>query len=108
MAISNLLLFGTEDDDSFSLFDPATVFGLGGNDEYFDRFAASTIIEAPGEGIDSVLTAANAYTIPANVENLKFLDVGAPVTGTGNALNNRIEGTQHADTLDGGAGRDTL
>ncbi len=65
------------------------------------------IVENAGEGTDLVRTAAAAYTLGANVENLTYTGATA-FAGTGNALANAITGGAGNDTLDGGAGNDSL
>ena len=78
--------------------------GLG--DDLFRVYSSSTVVvEAPGEGNDTVLATLN-YTLPTNVENLQLL--GNPAYGGGNALDNVLTGAAGAQTLDGMAGNDTL
>jgi Ca2+-binding RTX toxin-like protein len=78
--------------------------GLG-DDTYLVDNALDTVVEAAGEGIDTVIASASV-TLAANVEILK-LGVSS-LTGTGNAQDNTIIGTAGSDTLNGGAGNDTL
>lgn len=98
--------------------------GGKGNDQYVVESTGDKVIESAGQGLDKVIAQIADYTLGANVEQLT-LDVGA-LNGTGNALNNGIEGNGAAnkiagasgndalvgqggnDTLDGGAGSDTL
>ncbi|MRX50776.1 peptidase [Paracoccus sp. S-4012] len=89
-----------------------TLIGGAGNDRYYTD-AQDIIIEAPGGGIDTVHTGFD-HVLGYQVENL-VLGGTAPVRGTGNALDNRIEGNDAgnhliglggADTLIGGAGND--
>lgn len=79
--------------------------GGAGNDTYYVDSAGDTVSEVAGGGIDTVIASVD-YTIAGDVENL-VLTAGAH-SGTGNALNNRITGTEGNDTLDGGLGGDTL
>jgi Ca2+-binding RTX toxin-like protein len=65
------------------------------------------VIEAAGQGADTVRTTLSSYTLGANVENLVFIDSGNFV-GTGNALANRIAGGPGSNALSGGGGADTL
>jgi Ca2+-binding RTX toxin-like protein len=83
-----------------------TMAGANGDDTYIVDNAGDIVSENAGEGTDSVRTAI-AYTLGANVENL-FLTGAAAINGTGNALDNAIEGNTNANTLDGGAGADLL
>jgi Ca2+-binding RTX toxin-like protein len=109
-------LFGGEGNDRLD--------GGGGNDQMTgglgdDSYIVSASGEAPvelaGEGTDLVIGAFN-YTLGSNLENLTLTGSKA-VTGTGNALGNRLTGNSAAngllggagdDILDGGAGNDTL
>lgn len=87
--------------------------GLG-NDTYHAD-AGDSVIELADGGTDSIFTAA-ARRLEANVENLT-LTGSADVSGSGNALANRITGNlgdkrlaggRGDDTLSGGSGNDTL
>jgi len=78
-------------------------------------FGGDSVYESPGGGIDKVLSAFS-YTLPDNVENLQLTGV-EPTDGTGNELDNRLNGNaaanslsghDGADMLDGGAGNDKL
>ena len=91
------------------------LLGGAGDDVYVVDVATDVITENANEGIDTVETGI-AYTLGANVENL-ILTGTAAVTGTGNALDNRLQGNSAVnslfgaagnDALDGGAGADTL
>ncbi|SFJ49124.1 Ca2+-binding protein, RTX toxin-related [Marinobacter persicus] len=88
--------------------------GGGGNDTYILDDAADSVVEAAGQGIDTVVSPFD-YTLGDNVENLTL--TGKSITGTGNTLDNTLTGTdadntlhglEGDDTLDGGAGADTL
>ena len=79
--------------------------GEGGDSYYVDN-AGDTVTEAPGEGSDTVRASIN-YTLPAYVENLSLLGSG-DLTGTGNALSNKLTGNAGHNLLDGKAGTDTL
>src|SRR5262245_18966592 len=83
------------------------MFGGAGNDTYVVDNIGDVVTENAGEGIDTVQTSLNVYTLGANVENLTFTGIGDFV-GTGNALNNSITGGAGNDTLSGGDGSDTL
>lgn len=92
-----------------------TLVGGAGDDSYIVDNSADVIIEAAGEGIDTV-SATATYTLAANVERLTLLGTAA-INGTGNTLdnlltgnsaNNTLNGAAGNDTLDGGAGNDTL
>ena len=83
-----------------------TLSGGTGNDTFYVDNSADSVVEAAGEGSDTVHSTAASYTLGANVEIL-LLDGGA-IGGTGNSLANHIEGNAAANTLDGGGGADTL
>ena len=57
-------------------------------------------------GARTVSSPTSSYTLGANVENLDLN--GAAITGTGNTLNNVINGNDEDNQLFGGAGNDTL
>ncbi|MFC7380557.1 hypothetical protein ACFQQC_18630, partial [Brevundimonas sp. GCM10030266] len=91
------------------------VHGGLGND-YYILDAPDTVIEYAGEGIDTVEARISTYTLAANVENLIYTGP-ASFSGWGNALDNQITGGSQNDylrgmggndTIDGGAGIDTL
>jgi Ca2+-binding RTX toxin-like protein len=94
-----------------------TLTGGLGNDIYYvnsyvNGVASPTdvVIEQAGGGTDTVYTALD-YTLTANIENLAS-DGGNggiyPVRLTGNSLDNRITANNPGDTIDGGAGADTM
>ncbi|WP_343733063.1 type I secretion C-terminal target domain-containing protein [Duganella sp.] len=83
------------------------LIGGTGNDSYRVDSTGDLITEGVNEGIDTVRTTLSTYTLPANVENLSGPGNGV-LNGTGNALDNRIDGGLGADTLSGLAGNDTL
>ena len=84
-----------------------TMLGDLGNDTYLVDDAGDQVIENPGEGTDTVQTGLAAYALPADVEILTYVG-GGDFGGTGNALNNTINGSTGADTLRGAGGSDTL
>lgn len=86
-----------------------TMVGGDGDDTYFVDSAADTIVET-GTGLDTVnatVSFALNDTDLALVENLTLSGTGN-LDGTGNALDNRIQGTSGANNLVGNAGNDTL
>jgi Ca2+-binding RTX toxin-like protein len=79
--------------------------GLGDDDYHaHDR---DTLIEAPGEGTDTVHMFSNFYEMKANFENLTFEGWGN-FTGIGNDAANVIRGGSGADYLIGLGGDDTI
>ncbi|MEY4750602.1 MAG: hypothetical protein RIQ60_2816, partial [Pseudomonadota bacterium] len=82
-----------------------TLIGSTGNDTYVVDTATDVIVEAAGEGADTVQTTVS-FTLGANVENLTLTGTGA-INGTGNELNNVLRGNTGANVLSGGLGDDT-
>ncbi|MFC3127704.1 glycosyl hydrolase [Pseudoroseomonas globiformis] len=83
-----------------------TMKGGYGDDTYIVTSANDTVIELPGQGVDTVITWLS-YTLPANVENLVLTGQGW-VSGTGNDLANIIIGNDAPNVLNGKGGNNTL
>jgi len=83
-----------------------TLTGGDGDDSYLVDQTDDTITEAANKGKDTALASAN-YTLGNNVENLTLLG-GNNLKGTGNTLNNLINGNIGNNTLEGKAGDDIL
>src|SRR5262249_14999005 len=99
---------GTSGNDAFSGSGGDVLIGGLGDDTYYVWDNRETIVEQPGQGIDTVVVGySGAYTLPDNVENL-ILNAPGLASGTGNALNNIIVANSTGSTLDGGAGDDVL
>jgi len=81
--------------------------GGEGDDRFIVAQAGDIVVELAGQGTDTVETTLASYALTANVENLTFTGAGS-FTGTGNVLDNVINGRVGNDTLIGGAGNDTL
>ncbi|MCU0953118.1 MAG: Ig-like domain-containing protein [Hyphomicrobium sp.] len=79
--------------------------GGRGDDRYVVDTSADVVLESANSGIDTVLSSVS-YVLPGNVENLTLTKSGA--FGDGNALGNRITGSDGSDTLRGFQGNDTL
>jgi Ca2+-binding RTX toxin-like protein len=80
--------------------------GLG-NDAYVVDDGGDFVNELASEGSDIARTTLTSYTLGGNVENLSYLGMGG-FTGTGNGLDNTINGSLGNDSLSGGAGNDRL
>jgi Ca2+-binding RTX toxin-like protein len=83
-----------------------TMAGGLGNDTYVVDNEDDVVTEALNGGTDTVESSID-YVLGANVENLT-LTGSAPLSGTGNSLNNTIIGNAGANTLEGSSGDDTL
>ena len=81
--------------------------GGDGDDVYTVDDAGDSVSEIANAGRDRVETSLVSYTLGANVEDLRYTGSG-DFTGTGNGLDNVIAGGTGNDTLDGGAGSDTV
>ncbi|QNN64479.1 hypothetical protein H9L12_09130 [Sphingomonas rhizophila] len=79
--------------------------GGTGDDLYYVDNAGDVVSENAGGGIDEVRSTIS-FTLSANVENLRLS--GAATSGTGNALDNIIRGTDAANSLYGLDGADRL
>jgi serralysin len=82
-----------------------TMMGGTGDDLYYVDQAGDVVVEASGEGIDTV-SSGISYTLGDHVENLTL--TGNALNGTGNALDNSITGNALGNVLDGGVGADTM
>ncbi|MBR0869584.1 type I secretion C-terminal target domain-containing protein [Bradyrhizobium tropiciagri] len=98
--------------------------GGTGDDVYIVKSSATTIIEQPNEGHDTVQTTLDVFLLPANVEDLDIqrgygsftgndLANVIRVLGTGSTVyaaggNDTVIGGAGNDILAGGAGNDTL
>lgn len=103
------LIFGQAGDDTIA-GDAGTnsLYGGPGNDVILSESVLDTIVENPGEGVDTLITDYSA-SLPDNVEHLSLYGLAsANLTGAGNALNNRIEGDDGNNLLNGLSGEDTL
>ncbi len=106
-AANNTITGGTGNDTLNGGAGNDTMIGGAGNDTYVVDSATDVVTEAAGAGTDTVNTVLNTYTLGGNVENLNFTGVGN-FAGTGNGLDNVINGGAGTDTLNGGGGNDTL
>jgi Ca2+-binding RTX toxin-like protein len=82
--------------------------GFAGNDEYVVNNVGDVVIEARGEGTDTVLSSVS-YRLAWNqsIENLTLTGDGN-IDGTGNSMNNVLQGSAGDNVLRGGSGNDTL
>ena len=85
--------------------------GGNGNDYYIvdnvgDKVIESTVSGGVAGGIDTIEARVTGYTLSGGVENLLLF--GTVVAGTGNSLNNLLQGNAVANTLNGAVGADTM
>ena len=97
---------GAGDDVLVGLAGADTLRGGAGNDGYTLDSPGDLVLEAAGEGTDTVF-AAFSLVLPDNVEALELFGAD-PLTGTGNAAANTITGNEGANLLLGGGGNDLL
>jgi len=83
----------------------ATMAGGTGDDIYTIASASETVIEAEGEGTDT-LNVSFSHTIPENVERLIMERNGGDLDAIGNMLGNVIVGSRGANEIVGEAGDD--
>lgn len=79
--------------------------GGTGNDKFVVDNAGDTTLESAGSGWDYVVSSLN-WTLASNIEGLHLS--GSASIGTGNELNNYLQGTGGVNTLYGLAGNDML
>ena len=82
-----------------------TMLGGTGDDWYEVNDVSDVVVEYADEGYDMVESSVS-YTLPDNVEDL-YLAGTDSINGTGNDLDNWIEGNNADNILSGGAGSDT-
>lgn len=111
---------GTIDNDSLDGgMGNDTLVGLDGDDFYYVNTITDVVTENTGAGYDTIISSAQTYTMPANVERLMLdqtmtsgfshqdgIGNAAKNTLVGNALNNYLYGKDGHDTLTGGDGAD--
>ena len=101
------VLEGTPDADKINGKGGADVMmGLAGNDSFIVGQPDDEVLEAVGDGTDTV-TSTVSYTLPIHVENLTLGGIAA-IDGTGNELENRLTGNEADNILDGLAGADRM
>ncbi|HZG07542.1 MAG TPA: calcium-binding protein [Allosphingosinicella sp.] len=108
-ALDNILEGGAGNDILQGYAGADWMEGSTGNDLYFVDNIGDTVVELANEGIDTLRTTLSAYSLPTNVENLVYMGpYDVSFSGTGNALDNSIDGGDAADYIDGGAGADRM
>lgn len=83
-----------------------SLIGGLGNDTYVVDSVEDVVVEAAGEGADTVIVGIN-WALTEGLENLTLTGAGA-VNGTGNASGNVLTGNNANNILDGAGGADTM
>ncbi|WP_198321100.1 Calx-beta domain-containing protein [Azohydromonas aeria] len=100
------LVVGGAGNDLLDGVGAVTLRGGAGDDGYIVDAANNPVQEWAGGGTDTVYAYVN-HALDANVERLVLADV-TPLRGTGNALDNSLQGNLAANVLDGAGGKDRL
>ncbi len=102
------LIGGGGDDTLFGGAGKDLLQGGAGNDIYVVD-GDDIVIELAGQGFDGVVSEAS-FDLSVSGANVEYLHLAgsAPINGTGNALNNVLNGNNYDNQLDGGTGNDTL
>ncbi len=103
---NNVLIGNAGDDILYGGGGADTLKGGIGNDSYIVDNNETIIQENSGYGTD-IVAASVSYTLTDNVENLTLTGED-DINGTGNSLNNIIEGNSGDNIIIGGKGADTL
>ncbi|MFM9935095.1 MAG: calcium-binding protein, partial [Novosphingobium sp.] len=98
---------GTGDDDLDGGAGSDTMIGGTGDDWYYIDSAGDKVTEGSGEGKDRELSTVT-LTLSANIEELRLLDNGGAIDGTGNELDNLMVGNKSVNVLSGMGGNDTF
>ncbi|RJF94507.1 DUF4394 domain-containing protein [Oleomonas cavernae] len=106
--LGNDTLTGGDGDDTLNGGIGAdTMKGGLGNDTYSVDNAGDVVSEALGDGVDTVISMVDGYTLTSRVEVL-ILDGSGDLSGNGNSLANTIIGNRGSNFLTGGCGADTI
>ena len=105
-AAANTLTGGAGDDVLDGGQGVDRLVGNQGNDTYVVDNAADVVVEAAGEGFDTVVSTLADYTIGAAIEALTL--GGQAANGEGNAGDNILTGNRFANVLNGDLGADTM
>ncbi|EGF93611.1 hemolysin-type calcium-binding repeat 2 copies family protein [Asticcacaulis biprosthecium C19] len=84
-----------------------TLTGGLGNDSYYVSTAGDSVVEAAGEGTDTIFSAITLSLAGRQVENLTLLGDTA-LNAIGNGVGNVLTGNNGGNVLDGGGGHDRL
>src|SRR5262249_52895776 len=107
------ILFALDGNDTLNGSSGAdTMVGCNGNDTYVVDNLGAIVDETSSDGTDTInasvtFNVADAVHAKGDIENLNLTGSGN-VNGTGNALDNTINGNTDRNVLSGGAGIDTI
>lgn len=104
--VANTLIGGAGNDDIQGGAGNDTIIGGLGNDIMRVDQAGDVVIEYADEGVDTIVSTLDNYTLGSHLENLTLL--GYIVSGTGNSLDNIVTGNTSNNILSAGAGNDTI
>jgi Ca2+-binding RTX toxin-like protein len=82
-----------------------TLVGGLGDDTFYVKSAYDQVVEGVNAGVDTVASTVD-FVLTDNVENLRLL--GEAFAGEGNALDNKLTGTEDANDLRGYGGNDLI
>jgi Ca2+-binding RTX toxin-like protein len=105
-ALNNILVGNALDNRLIGGAGNDTMIGGLGNDAYEITEAGDVVVEAAGEGADTVYSYIDSYQLTDNVETLAL--VGSARIGLGNAGANTLIGNAGANVLNGNGGDDVL
>ncbi|HEY7690081.1 MAG TPA: calcium-binding protein, partial [Dongiaceae bacterium] len=83
------------------------MLGGVGNDLYFVDDSGDIVVEAAGQGLDSVKSSVS-FILGTNIENLTLAAGAGDINGAGNGSANLIAGNEGSNKLAGGSANDTL
>jgi trimeric autotransporter adhesin len=106
-AASNVLKGGGGDDQLDGGVGADEMAGGAGNDSYRVDNVGDVVVEASGQGTDTVLSSVSFSLNGQDIENLTLTGSGN-INGTGNSLNNAIRGNFGNNVLIGGVGADEM
>jgi trimeric autotransporter adhesin len=117
----HIYCYGGNDDltggDNHDMIDGGTgadeMIGGGGDDTYYVDNVGDQVVETEISGAyflsgRDTVNATISYTLPDLVDDLRLLDSGGAINGTGNVLDNEITGNASDNVLQGRDGNDTL
>lgn len=81
--------------------------GMEGDDVYYVDHVRDQVIEAKGQGKDTVISSVSFSLMGQHVENLTLVGK-ASLKATGNSLANALQGNAGNNLLDGGTGKDRM